>query len=194
MGLENQVSRSSAYLSIIGKERASVYKQVDMLPHYTGSIRDESRLAYAVLANSLKEHLGLPFDATTIRVTKDGKPFQKDNEYYFSLAHSNEYIACAIGLSNLGVDIEQPREISKKLYSKILTEAEIKEDYNPLLTWVIKEAYSKFQGLGLRLAFNKHAEIEMRHKCPHVIQETADYVCALFYTNENTDLNIKVAL
>ena len=50
------------------------------------------------------------------------------------------------------------------------------------------------QGLGLRIAFNKHAEIEMRHKYPHVIQETADYVCALFYTNENTDLNIKVAL
>lgn len=194
MGLENQVSRHSAYLSIIGKESASVYKQVDMPPHYTGTIRDESRLAYAVLAHSLKEHLGLSFDATTIRVTKDGKPFHKDNEYYFSLAHSNKYIACVIGLSNLGVDIEQPREIPKKLYSKILTEAEIKEDYNPLLTWVIKEAYSKLQGLGLRLAFNKHAEIEMRHKYPHVIQETADYICVLFYTYENTDLNIKVTL
>lgn len=180
------------YLVIVSKDSAKKYQQVTMPTHYSGTIREESRLAHAVLARVLKERLGISYDEAAIDVTNYGKPHQKNDQYYFSLAHSSKYIACAVGYSDLGVDIEQTKKIPKKLHSKIMTESEIVERVDPLSAWVMKEAYSKLRGLGLRLSFHRRSVTEMQAEYPHTLQQASDYICALFYSDKDANLTIEV--
>jgi phosphopantetheinyl transferase len=179
-------------LAIIHVDKATAYPPVSMPAHYEGgTIRDESRLAYATLAYYLKKHFGLTYDAQTIAVTKYGKPFQRDGRYHFSLSHSSDYIACAIGNQELGVDIEQPRNISRKIYSKIMTRAEMDESKDVLLTWVIKEAYSKLRGVGVRLSFKDISANDIQSRCAHIIQQTDEYICVILYSNKDSHFIIE---
>lgn len=191
MGLENQEGIHKVFLRIVSKEQAGAYKQVNIPQHYTSTIRDESRLAYAVLARSLKEDLGLMYDAATIYVTKDGKPFHEDNEYYFSFTHSDIYIACAIADEEVGVDIEQARTIKPQLLRKILTPEEINDSVNPIRAWVIKEAYGKFIGLGIGLGFTTLSAESLQNKYPNIILDEKSFICSLFYTNPDTDVQVQ---
>lgn len=192
MNSTNQKNRHAVYLHIVSKEKAKLYKQTTMPSHYTGTVRDESRLAYATLAELLEHQFGVSFDATAIQATAEGKPHHKDNLYHFSLAHSDHYIACAVGFSEVGVDIEGSKNISQKIHSKFMTDAEVMERVDPLVTWVTKEAYSKLRGIGLQLSFSKHSAAEMRDEYLHTIQLGEDYICALFCTNTDAEITVEV--
>lgn len=192
MNSANQKNRHKVYLLIVSKEKAGSYKQASMPSHYDGTIRDESRLAYATLAQLLESQFSMSFDVSAIHVTADGKPYHKDNQYFFSLAHSDRYIACALGFSEMGVDIEDSKDVSQKIHTKFMTETEIIERVDPLVTWVTKEAYSKLRGIGLRLSFNKHSAAEMRDEYLHTIQLGEDYICALFCTNTEAEITVEV--
>lgn len=192
MSSASQKNGHRTYLRIVSKEKARLYDQTVMPTHYVGTIRDESRLAYATLSQTLKDHLWVSFDVSAIRVTADGKPYHKDNQYYFSLAHSDHYIACAVGFSEMGVDIEDTKNIPQKIHAKFMTETEIIARVDPLLTWVTKEAYSKLLGLGLRFSFSKHPAADMRDEYFHAIQQGADYMCALFCADKDTDITVGV--
>lgn len=192
MSSVNQKNRHKVCLRIVSKEKARLYEQTAMPEHYVGTIRDESRLAYATLAHLLEEQFSTSFEASAIHAAADGKPYHKDNQYHFSLAHSDQYIACALGYSEMGVDIEDSKDISQKIHSKFMTEIEVTERVDPLVTWVTKEAYSKLQGLGLRLSFSKHSATEMRDEYLHTIQQGADYICVLFCANKDVDITVGV--
>ncbi len=180
------------YLTVVSKDKAREYPHVEMPAHYISTIREESRLAYAVLAKVLQDRFNVVYCADTIYVTSYGKPYNSDNQYYFSLSHSNDFIACAVGQCEVGVDIEQPKKIHEKLHPKIMTKSEIAEQADPLSTWIIKEAYSKLQGLGLYLPFSEKTVVAMQNEYPHTIQNTAHYICALFYIDKNAAISIEM--
>lgn len=182
------------YLYIVSKRIAMSYTTIELPGHYTGTVREESKLSYATLSVILHSKFGVTFNPQDILVTKEGKPYQKNNAYHFSYAHCTDYIACAVGSEKIGVDIEQPREVPDKIYSKILTNTEITNRVNPLYSWVIKEAYTKLGNPESRIIFSSRAAEELLQRAPSVIVQTIECLCALFHTKKSTKVIIEYQL
>ncbi len=92
-------------------------------------------------------------DFSFILKDKNDKPYLKNNEFFFNISHCKSYICIAIGSSPVGIDIEEERHIKKNAIDKFLTKEEQNSKISPLQYWVIKEAYSKYVGYGLRMDF-----------------------------------------
>jgi len=94
-------------------------------------------------------------DVKDIKYKKKGKPFLNDN-FYFNISHSKKYISIVFSNSEVGIDIEDSlRKICNGFENKILGPKEQIIDSNILNNWVIKEAFSKFLGLGLCMDLKK---------------------------------------
>ena len=98
---------------------------------------------------------------------ENGKPYLTDYpEIHFSMSHSGDYAACAIGDSELGMDIQRHTGWKEGLAERFFTGKEIKlleekkaegkEAYGELFfrLWSIKESYLKFTGKGMRQGLN----------------------------------------
>ena len=84
---------------------------------------------------------------------KNGKPFFEDSPLRFSLAHSGPYAVCAVSSSDIGVDIEAPREGSERLAARFFAPDEhrlVAESPQPdrefCRLWVLKESLIKARG------------------------------------------------
>lgn len=94
-----------------------------------------------------------------------GKLFLKNySDIYFNITHSENYVACAVSDSPVGVDIEYIHEIDLNIaknyffgseYEHIMNNKDKKRIFFQL--WVLKESYMKMTGLGFRLALNEFA-------------------------------------
>jgi 4'-phosphopantetheinyl transferase len=94
---------------------------------------------------------------------KYGKPYLKNYpDIHFNLSHSENYVACAVSDSPVGVDIEYIHDIDLNIakhyfygseYEYILNNDNKKKAFFEL--WVLKESYMKMTGLGFRLALDK---------------------------------------
>ena len=69
-----------------------------------------------------------------IKKNKYGKPYLLDNNFYFNISHSNEYVALGISNNDIGIDIEYDN----------------KDDIN-YKEWTIKESFFKLIGKGLSM-------------------------------------------
>lgn len=82
-----------------------------------------------------------------------GKPFLQNHELHFSLSHSRDKIALAVGDFPIGLDIEAVRPIKK--YDAILRRlspderAEIHNEQDFFRNWTAKESYVKLRGISL---------------------------------------------
>lgn len=95
---------------------------------------------------------------------------------YFSLSHSGDYAVCAIGDSEIGIDIERMEQWNKaeRAYERVLTANE-KERLNLLSEaeragrfyqyWSMKESYVKSLGTGLGTDFR---EIDLYESGPQI--------------------------
>lgn len=94
-------------------------------------------------------------------IAEGGKPYFEGDFPCFSLSHSGKYALCAVSDTELGADIEAPRENSVKLAKRFFTDAEyeaVSRAENPddefCRLWVIKESYIKATGKGLACPLN----------------------------------------
>jgi phosphopantetheinyl transferase len=182
------------YLYVISKNEMHNYTSTPMPAHYTGTIRDESKMGYAILSDILKTKFGVTYHAKNILTNPNGKPYLKDSSICFNISYSQDYVACAVGQQEIGIDIEQSRKLHSKLFTKILTPEEIDDGVDPLWAWVIKEAYSKLLGAGLVLGFASISVDIILGKQPYFIVPNKLYTCAVFYENPNTIVEIQYAL
>ena len=98
-----------------------------------------------------------------IAVTDRGKPYFKDCPLQFSVSHTKSRAFCAVSDCPVGIDAEElTRDIDLRLAEKILSPAEKKrfddavdQRLTLLKFWVLKEAYYKATGEGLRGFPNK---------------------------------------
>ena len=93
-----------------------------------------------------------------IRVTDRGKPCFEGDALHFSISHTKGHVFVALSDRPIGIDAEERgRKIRLELAEKVLSPAE-KERYDAaadkraalLRLWVLKEAWVKFTGDGLR--------------------------------------------
>lgn len=119
-------------------------------------VSDQNRTAWAeILLRFL-----LPDDCRKLAIkrTVSGKPYFSGSEYQFNLSHSGEWIACTLGRTASGVDIQQEEEVFLSVAEKYF----LPEEYREICVldktgqrnlfyklWCIKESYLKYQGTGL---------------------------------------------
>ena len=123
------------------------------VPQFYSSPKDETKLAYLLLKYLYFQMYNKILDFNFLCKKKKKKPIFCDNSLYFNISHCKEYIACSLGNINMGIDIEQERIIKDITLKKIKN---IKDtNISPIQIWNIKEAYSKYLGIGLKLDFSK---------------------------------------
>jgi len=118
---------------------------------------DISSYAYYKLETILLNEFNYKIDIDKICYNECSKPFIKDNNLYFNISHSNDYILIAISDLNVGVDIESKIQLKRansiiekfnkeeiEKYNKVIN----KEEYITKL-WVKKESLAKLNGTGL---------------------------------------------
>lgn len=92
-----------------------------------------------------------------------GKPYLKDNNLFFNISHSNEYVVCALSDQEVGVDIEKVRPKNDLVISKCFSPSEqeyIVDDSDFTKVWTLKESYIKNIGTGLKTKLNSFSTIE----------------------------------
>jgi phosphopantetheinyl transferase len=65
----------------------------------------QSVIAWSLFFELVKKHLAV--DNIEIEFSENGKPFVKDNLFYFSISHSSNYVAIVISSVNIGVDVQE---------------------------------------------------------------------------------------
>jgi 4'-phosphopantetheinyl transferase len=116
-------------------------------------------LAHFLKRYVLAKHLKIPLLDLSFKTNEYGKPFcEVKNAPYFNLSHSGAWVALAVsGMSEVGIDVEFPRDINiQAVMKKISSGAQIERYISTepskttfLCTWTQKEAISKACGRGL---------------------------------------------
>lgn len=136
---------------IIKKFDVSSFK-VNVPKIYT-NVKEETKLSYLLLNCIYYKNYEKFLDISSISKDKNGKPIFLKNDLYFNISHCNTYVTCSLATVNIGIDIEEDRLI------KYNTEVKIKHIDDKFIdtinVWNIKEAYSKYLGIGLKLDFSK---------------------------------------
>ena len=104
-------------------------------------------ISYAYYEKFKKE-----INLSKIEKNKYGKLYYEP-DFFFNISHSKNYICIAVSNSEVGIDIEEERKIEVDISRRVLGENEKIIDNNIVINWVIKEAYSKYKGLGLYMDF-----------------------------------------
>ena len=135
------------------KEKALQYKKLDD--------RKRSVLAFVLLQHALREEYGI-IEIPEFVYNEFGKPWLPNVPIYFSLSHCQNAVVCAVSDHNIGIDVEGIVQYNSDIARRICTLAELEileqsenKEVDFIKIWTIKEAISKYQGLGLTLAFNK---------------------------------------
>lgn len=144
---------------------------------------EDSRAALILLKYIIKkEKLIIDFN---IRYNEYKKPYIKGINY--NISHSKGKIAIAIGDEEVGIDIQKKVDSISNAKKKYYHEDDY--DQNLLHSWVIKESYLKFVGIGLR---NDLYNIRIKKDTVEYDNyETAYYKC--YDLEENYALAISMA-
>lgn len=117
-----------------------------------------------------------PGDDFTLIYGSKGKPYFKDEKFYFSLSHSGDYVLCAVSREEIGADIQECKPgVQENLARRVLTEKEW-EYWNTLKPggeeadlyfyekWTEKEARGKLTGEGILSEMGSADERGERYK------------------------------
>jgi len=115
-----------------------------------------------LIKNIITEKLGVISKNIIFNKNPYGKPYLKDyQDFNFNIAHSGEFVVCAIDKQCIGIDIEKIRDIeyktiAEKFFAKkeldfILNADEKKQLSNFYEIWTLRESLLKADGRGLSI-------------------------------------------
>lgn len=91
----------------------------------------------------------------------NGKPYLKNDDIYFNISHSFDYVIVAISNDDIGCDIEFNDEIDLNVAKKFFSIVEYNDILNNIKKrnlfyryWTLKESFVKATGIGFKLPFN----------------------------------------
>lgn len=149
-------------INVVKKNIDTDYMNIN-LPKWYNYAKTETKIAYYILSimyyNIFKKNLNI----NNIVKNNTGKPIFQNDNIHFNITHSSHFIAVALASFNVGIDIEEERKISKNTIKKIVCSED--NIHNVLKIWNIKEAYSKYLGIGLRLNFAKTSINAIKKEC-----------------------------
>lgn len=97
-----------------------------------------------------------------VLLTKEGKPYLKDDELCFNISHSGSMVMLAVSEDQIGADIQKAVEYKASLYERITSDAEKNQEELKDIKrlWAAKEGYSKLTGKGISVDFSTITVIE----------------------------------
>lgn len=151
--LDDKNTYDKAYQSLSNQRREKVDK-FKFVNDKKLSILSEILLKKALIELNVDSDIELTYN-------KYQKPYLKNNDIYFNISHSGEYVICAISKDEVGCDIEYIKDIDMKIANKFFNENEYKtilNSNNQLDTfyriWTLKESFMKNLGLGFNIELN----------------------------------------
>ena len=137
---------------------------------------DRKTLSSQILKYSYRDTYGRNINIAKIHKGEYGKPYY-DNNFYYNISHSKNFLCIATDENEIGIDIEESRSVNSNLSKRILAKDEDVIDEDILNNWVIKEAYSKYLGLGLNVDFRDISTSDIMGHENVTNLSTNDYVC-----------------
>lgn len=136
--------------------------------------RKMSKVLFPVLA---KLEIGKAYDYNNIERNEYGKP-KAIAGCHFNISHSEKYWCIVFSENICGIDIEDAEaKLRKELERKVLALNELPLEGNLLRTWVLKEAYAKYKGLGLNLDFRSFTSTDVYKRANVMDLSASDFVC-----------------
>lgn len=138
--------------------------------------QEEHNAGIQLLKHAIKEEYGIERFPKMDRGVH-GKPYFMEEQCYFNISHTKGIVACALGETELGIDVERVREVSKSMERRVLSEEERewlstqKREEAFIRLWTLKESYIKATGEGLTMELSKisfqfsNKEKEKRIRC-----------------------------
>lgn len=121
-------------------------------------LQDTQKKAQCAAAGLLLTHLfGRDGQPPQFTHGSRGKPYLVgENEPFFSLSHSGDWVFCAVADSEVGLDTQEFTPYREKIAARWFTDIERtwlaeNPDERFAMLWAKKEAYCKFTGFGLVL-------------------------------------------
>jgi len=110
------------------------------------------------------EKLNILNDEVIFEYNEFSKPFLRNNpNFKFNISHSGDFVVCAIGKEDIGIDIEQIKPIDLNIAKQFFSENE----YQDLISkpdelrlkyfydlWTLKESFIKCIGKGMAIPLN----------------------------------------
>ena len=135
------------------REKALQYKKLDD--------RMRSVLAFVLLQRALRDEYGIA-EIPEFVYNEFGKPSLSYLPIHFSLSHCKDAVACAVYDHNIGLDVESIVPYNPDVARRACTADELKMleqssnmDVEFIKLWTVKEAISKYEGMGLSLPFSE---------------------------------------
>lgn len=93
---------------------------------------------------------------------ENGKPYlQGENDVFFNISHSDDYVLCVVSDVEAGCDIEKIKDFKDSLAKRVLSDSEYadvqskttREEKNAAFFryWTLRESYMKYTGAGFSL-------------------------------------------
>ncbi len=140
-----------------GMRQAVVYYSFcDKTEREAGEYRErQRRIADEMLRHGFSQQFGLAFCRDRIKKGEYGKPYWDGPEkVFFNVSNTNGLVACAVGDTELGIDVEKTKEMWISAVRRCCTPQEreyIGEERERFFQiWTLKESYVKMIGEGLR--------------------------------------------
>jgi len=128
--------------------------KINKLKNYDSKVR--SIIGEMILEELLVKN-NVSYNSLDYYINEYGKPYLKDNNIFFNISHSFDYVITAISNNEIGIDIEKVRETPIKTINQFATEKE-KEyilssnkniEKRIFKIFTLKEAYFKMLGTNL---------------------------------------------
>ena len=133
------------------RKKALQYKKLDD--------RKRSVLAFVLLQRALREEYGIT-ELPEFVYNEFGKPSLSNLPIHFSLSHCKDAVACAVSDHNIGIDVESIAPYNPDVARRVCTATELEmleqsanKDTDFIKLWTMKEAISKYEGVGLSCPF-----------------------------------------
>ncbi len=136
-------------------------------------------------------------------VNEYGKPYLKNSkDFYFNISHAGDWVVCAVGKSDVGVDVELVKDkgielnIANSFFSAeeyqylMLQREEERVDYFYEL-WTLKESYIKAVGKGLSIPLNSFCIIKNNNVIKVVSKNNPD---SFYFKQYFLDSKYKLAI
>lgn len=145
--------------------------RINSFNHYDDQMR--SLLGKILARYMLRKVYNLRNSTIYISYNNYGKPYLKNYPYYFNISHSNSWVVCAIGNTEVGVDIERIENIDINIIKSNYTNIEYMDILNKSINdrceyffdiWTLKESFAKYIGKGFYIPFNTFSIIKQNEK------------------------------
>lgn len=119
--------------------------------------RKNQSLAVRTALNLLISEEKLNISLSSLAFDKTNKPYFEESGLFLSLAHSGDYVACAVSDSKVGIDIEILKPVKESVIKRVCNTEEqsyINDngDTSFLTIWTLKEAYIKASDFCLEMS------------------------------------------